>query len=143
MLTTFTAFASSIVRRDDEDGQGLAEYALILALIAIVAIIALIFLGGQISDRLSVVGDAQCSGVRHSLTARRVIPAGFLLFRASRPREVHRTAPESRLPCSKPYDDHGICPFPPKGPSPIGGVRGRNPVLECCHLSHRLGEKLC
>ncbi len=29
-----------------EDGQGLAEYALILALIAIVAIVALIFLGG-------------------------------------------------------------------------------------------------
>ena len=31
--------------RSDEDGQGLAEYALILALIAIVAIVALIFLG--------------------------------------------------------------------------------------------------
>jgi Flp pilus assembly pilin Flp len=30
-------------------GQGLAEYALILALIAIVSILALIFLGGQIS----------------------------------------------------------------------------------------------
>ena len=33
----------------DERGQGLAEYALILALIAVVAIAALIFLGGQIS----------------------------------------------------------------------------------------------
>ncbi len=33
----------------DEEGQGLAEYALILALIAIVAIVALIFLGGQVS----------------------------------------------------------------------------------------------
>jgi pilus assembly protein Flp/PilA len=42
-------------RRDDE-GQGLAEYALILALIAIVAIIALIFLGGQVSTILSTVG---------------------------------------------------------------------------------------
>ena len=30
---------------DDERGQGLADYALILALIAIVAIVALIFLG--------------------------------------------------------------------------------------------------
>ena len=39
-----------------EEGQGLAEYALILALIAIVAIIALIFLGGQISKILSTVG---------------------------------------------------------------------------------------
>lgn len=39
-------------------GQGLAEYALILALIAIVAIVALIFLGSQISDKLSVIGNA-------------------------------------------------------------------------------------
>lgn len=37
-------------------GQGLAEYALILALIAIVAIIALMFLGGQVSKILSNVG---------------------------------------------------------------------------------------
>ena len=40
----------------DEEGQGLAEYALILALIAIIAIIALIFLGGQVSKTLSTVG---------------------------------------------------------------------------------------
>ena len=39
--------------RRDEAGQGLAEYALILALIAIVAIIALIFLGGQEIGRAS------------------------------------------------------------------------------------------
>ena len=58
MLTAFTALAGSVVHRDDEDGQGLAEYALILALIAIVAIVALIFLGSQISDRLSDVGTA-------------------------------------------------------------------------------------
>jgi len=42
--------------RTDEDGQGLAEYALILALIAIVAIVALLFLGGQISAILSTIG---------------------------------------------------------------------------------------
>ena len=42
----------------DEDGQGLAEYSLILALIAIVAIIALIFLGGQVSKILSTVGKS-------------------------------------------------------------------------------------
>ena len=35
--------------RRDEAGQGLAEYALILALVAIVAIVALIFLGDQIA----------------------------------------------------------------------------------------------
>ena len=39
-----------------ERGQGLAEYALILALIAIVAIVALIFLGSQISGILSDLG---------------------------------------------------------------------------------------
>ena len=42
----------------DDDGQGLAEYALILALIAIVAIVALIFLGTQISEILSTVGES-------------------------------------------------------------------------------------
>jgi pilus assembly protein Flp/PilA len=44
--------------RKDEEGQGLAEYALILALIAIVAIVALIFLGGQVSTILSTVGSS-------------------------------------------------------------------------------------
>jgi pilus assembly protein Flp/PilA len=43
--------------RKDEDGQGLAEYALILALIAIVAIAALLFMGSQISDKLSTIGS--------------------------------------------------------------------------------------
>jgi pilus assembly protein Flp/PilA len=51
LITRFLA----VIRRD-EDGQGLAEYALILALIAIVAIIALIFLGTQVSGILSTVG---------------------------------------------------------------------------------------
>lgn len=39
-------------------GQGLAEYALILALIAIVAVSALMFLGGGLSTILSVVGSS-------------------------------------------------------------------------------------
>jgi pilus assembly protein Flp/PilA len=43
--------------RHAEDGQGLAEYALILALIAIVAIVALLFLGTQVSSKLSIVGS--------------------------------------------------------------------------------------
>ena len=42
----------------DETGQGLAEYALILALIAIVAIVALIFLGTQVSSIISNVGES-------------------------------------------------------------------------------------
>ena len=46
----------SSIHREDE-GQGLAEYALILALIAVVAIVALLFLGNQVSDKLSVIGS--------------------------------------------------------------------------------------
>ena len=48
--------AAVTARLDDRRGQGLAEYALILALIAIVAIVALIFLGDQISKILFDVG---------------------------------------------------------------------------------------
>ena len=40
------------------EGQGLAEYALILALIAILAITALLFLSGQINTILSSIGNA-------------------------------------------------------------------------------------
>jgi pilus assembly protein Flp/PilA len=43
--------------RSDERGQGLAEYALILALIAVLAIAAVTFLGGQINTILSDVGN--------------------------------------------------------------------------------------
>ncbi|MGZ5367657.1 MAG: Flp family type IVb pilin [Aeromicrobium sp.] len=39
-----------------ERGQGLAEYALILALIAVLAIVAVTFLGDQIQAILSEVG---------------------------------------------------------------------------------------
>lgn len=38
-------------------GQGLAEYALVLALIAVVAIAALVFLGDQIAAILSTIGS--------------------------------------------------------------------------------------
>jgi Flp pilus assembly pilin Flp len=37
------------------EGQGLAEYALVLALIAIIAIIALLLLGDQINAMLSTL----------------------------------------------------------------------------------------
>ena len=46
------------IRSDRAEGQGLAEYALILALIAIVAIVALLFLGTAISSILNQVGNA-------------------------------------------------------------------------------------
>jgi len=54
-MTRLYALISSFFVRDEE-GQGLAEYALILSLIAILAIVALIFLGGQVSKTLSTVG---------------------------------------------------------------------------------------
>ena len=44
------------VRSGGQHGQGLAEYALILALIAIVAILSLVFLGDTLADLLSVIG---------------------------------------------------------------------------------------
>jgi pilus assembly protein Flp/PilA len=50
-------FVQSLISRD-ERGQGLAEYALILALIAVLAILALTFLGAQINQILSDVGNA-------------------------------------------------------------------------------------
>jgi len=55
MLPRFTALRGP---RSDEDGQGLAEYALILALIAMIAILALIFMGGSVSKILSSLGSS-------------------------------------------------------------------------------------
>ena len=55
-MALFNSFLATL--RRDEEGQGLAEYALILALIAIIAIIALIFLGNQVSTILSTVGSS-------------------------------------------------------------------------------------
>ena len=55
---TIVSWVLAALHRDDEDGQGLAEYALILALIAIVAIVALLFLGGAISKVLSTIGTS-------------------------------------------------------------------------------------
>ena len=54
------ALVDALIARigQDEEGQGLAEYALILALIAIVAIVALIFLGTQVSTILNTVATS-------------------------------------------------------------------------------------
>jgi Flp pilus assembly pilin Flp len=46
---------SLVLRR--EEGQGLAEYALILSLIAILAIAALLFFSGQLDSMLSLIGS--------------------------------------------------------------------------------------
>ena len=42
---------------EDEEGQGLTEYALILALVAIAAIVVLGLLGGDITSKLQSVVD--------------------------------------------------------------------------------------
>jgi len=46
-----------LARMREEAGQGLAEYALILAFIAVVAVLALTFLGSDISSLLSQVAN--------------------------------------------------------------------------------------
>ena len=59
MLKLFINVKLAIARLvEDDEGQGLTEYALILALIAIVAIVALQFLGGKVNDALSTVGSS-------------------------------------------------------------------------------------
>jgi pilus assembly protein Flp/PilA len=44
-------------RREDEEGQTLVEYGLLLALIAIIVIVALIFLGPIVSQIFQNVGQ--------------------------------------------------------------------------------------
>jgi pilus assembly protein Flp/PilA len=59
MLKLFINMKLAIARMIEEnDGQGLTEYALILALIAIVAVVALTFLGGKVTDALSTVANS-------------------------------------------------------------------------------------
>ncbi len=49
--------SSSDCRLRRDGGQGLAEYALILALIALVAVAALFFLGDQIAAVLNAISQ--------------------------------------------------------------------------------------
>jgi Flp pilus assembly pilin Flp len=55
-MTQLLALIPSI--RSNDDGQGLAEYALILCLIAMVSVIALIFMGTQVSTMINTVGKS-------------------------------------------------------------------------------------
>jgi pilus assembly protein Flp/PilA len=42
----------------EEDGQGLTEYAMILALIALLTLAALTFLGGSVSNEMSTAAQS-------------------------------------------------------------------------------------
>ena len=48
---------------NDDEGQGLVEYALIIAVIAIAVIVAMIFLRGQITNIFSNIGNNLTQGV--------------------------------------------------------------------------------
>jgi Flp pilus assembly pilin Flp len=56
--TALARLAGLIAAYRDEDGQGLAEYALILGLIACVVIVSVLFMGHQVSDKLNIIGNA-------------------------------------------------------------------------------------
>ena len=49
---------TGVIAIDDESGQGLVEYGLILAFVVVVAIVALTFLGSDISLALSSIGNS-------------------------------------------------------------------------------------
>ncbi len=52
MVQTWVAF------RESEEGQGLVEYALIIALVAILLVVALTTLNGQLSSVFSNISNA-------------------------------------------------------------------------------------
>ena len=59
VLSIFTQLQVVLARVfDEEEGQGLTEYALILALIAVIAIAALTLLGGKVTSVLSTAANS-------------------------------------------------------------------------------------
>ena len=61
MLPYVTAYISNLLsrfRNDDEEGQTLVDYRLLLALIAIIVIVALLFLGPIVSRIFQNVGTS-------------------------------------------------------------------------------------
>ena len=56
MLEMIKTYVRSL--RDEEEGQALVEYSLIVALISVVAIAALTAIGTSVNDILTAVGDA-------------------------------------------------------------------------------------
>ena len=59
-MTALVMYLQNIVAslRERQEGQTMAEYALILGGIAIVVILAIVFLGGQIDDLFRATGSS-------------------------------------------------------------------------------------
>jgi pilus assembly protein Flp/PilA len=57
MIKDFISYLLARFHSEDEDGQTLVEYGLLLALIAIIVIVALLFLGPIVSQIFQNVGD--------------------------------------------------------------------------------------
>ncbi len=55
MLRLWTAYQNRFMK--DEEGASMVEYALLVALIAVVVIAAALFLGTEINDKFSEVGN--------------------------------------------------------------------------------------
>ena len=53
----FIDLANLTVREEDEEGQGMVEYGLIIALVAIIAVVGLTFLGPKISNMFNTAAN--------------------------------------------------------------------------------------
>ena len=51
-------YINSLINRDEEEGQGLVEYALILVLISVVAIAIMTTVGGKVSSVFTSISTA-------------------------------------------------------------------------------------
>ena len=57
-MLQFVEALRGLYASEEAEGQGLVEYALIIAFIAVVVIVAMVFLRGQISSLFSRVGNS-------------------------------------------------------------------------------------
>ena len=94
--------------REDEEGQTLVEYGLLLALIAIIVIVALLFLGPIVSQIFSNVAAEPSVGQRRQCDcAPGLRPGGVFMgtgFRAGPPTGRLRSAtPGPQFPTSTPF----------------------------------------
>ena len=57
-MIQFFAALQGLYANEESEGQGLVEYALIIAFIAVVVIVAMVFLQGKITTLFSKVGNS-------------------------------------------------------------------------------------